>query len=78
MDMFRAYILQKNLEKKEGTISEKKAEKETKKETISKTNFDLKKEIKKENNIKMNCGFCGQQPYFCMCPRNHDIHTDPS
>ena len=34
MDMFRAYILQKNLEKKEGTISEKKAEKETKKETI--------------------------------------------
>jgi len=74
MDMFRAYILQKNLEKKEGTISEKKAEKET----ISKTNFDLGKEIKKENNIKMNCGFCGQQPYFCMCPRNHDIPTDPS
>ena len=66
MDMFRAYILQKNLEKKEGTISEKKAEKET------------KKEIKKENNIKMNCGFCGQQPYFCMCPRNHGIHTDSS
>jgi hypothetical protein len=26
----------------------------------------------------MNCGYCGQQPYFCMCPRNHDIHTDPS
>jgi hypothetical protein len=74
MDMFRAYILQKNLEKKEGTISEKKAEKET----ISKTNFDLRNEIKKENNIKMNCGFCGQQPYFCMCPRNHGIHTDPS
>ena len=70
MDMFRAYILQKNLEKKEGTISEKKAEKETKKE--------IKKEIKKENNIKMNCGYCGQQPYFCMCPRNHGIHTDPS
>jgi len=64
--MFRAYILQKNLEKKEGTISEKKAEKET------------KKEITKGNNIKMNCGFCGQQLYFCLCPRSHDIHTDPS
>jgi len=72
--MFRAYILQKNLEKKEGTISEKKAEKET----ISKTNFDFKKEITKGNNIKMNCGFCGQQLYFCLCPRSHDIHTDPS
>jgi len=45
MDMYCAYVLQKNIDKEKGTIYEK--------------------EI-----FKMNCGFCGQQSYFCVCSKN--------
>jgi hypothetical protein len=33
--------------------------------------------LKEKNNIKIVCGICGQQQYFCACPRNLYSHTAP-
>ena len=65
--MYWAHILHKNLEKEKRSIYKKEKDKE--KGTI----YEKEKEkgmIYEKEIFKMNCGFCGQQSYFCVCSDN--------
>ena len=39
--------------------------------------LEAENKLKEKNNIKIVCGICGQQQYFCVCPKNLYPHTAP-
>ena len=89
MDMFRAYVIRKKLEEEKKETNEK-IKKEKEKETVvmkcgpweemleeAEKKLEEENKLKEKNNIKIVCGICGQQQYFCVCPKNLYPHTAP-
>ena len=60
MDMYWAHVLSTNLKK-------------FKKDKDSIEKKKVKEKEEHMNEVNESCGFCGQNPYFCMCKENSKL-----